>query len=24
MGLTSSGLTYPGPHPQKWRRKKLF
>ena len=24
MGVSSSGLTYPGPHPQKWRRKKVF
>ena len=24
LGLTSSGLTYPGPHPKKWRRKKTF
>lgn len=24
MGITSSGLTYPGPHPKKWRRKKTF
>ncbi len=24
MGVSASGLTYPGPHPQKWRRKKLF
>jgi len=24
MGVSSSGLTYPGPHPRKWRRKKVF
>ena len=24
MGVSSSGLTYPGPHPKKWRRKKPF
>ena len=24
MGVSSSGLTYPGPHPKKWRRKKTF
>jgi allantoin racemase len=24
MGVSSSGLTYPGPHPAKWRRKKTF
>jgi Asp/Glu/hydantoin racemase len=24
MGLSASGLTYPGPHPKKWRRKKTF
>jgi Asp/Glu/hydantoin racemase len=24
MGVSASGLTYPGPHPQKWRRRKTF
>jgi Asp/Glu/hydantoin racemase len=24
MGVSASGLTYPGPHPKKWRRKKTF
>jgi allantoin racemase len=24
LGVSSSGLTYPGPHPRKWRRKKTF
>lgn len=24
LGVSSSGLTYPGPHDKKWRRKKLF
>jgi hypothetical protein len=24
LGLSASGLTYPGDRPRKWRRKKTF
>jgi hypothetical protein len=24
LGLTASGLTYPGDRPKKWRRKKVL
>jgi len=24
LGISASGLTYPGDHPKKWRRRKIF